>query len=210
MARTTPKLAPNNTDLQMGDTHFNGWIDLPGIKHRPSPNFDARASSTDVSLLVIHNISLPPGEFGTDCPAKLFLNELDFDAHPWFDQIRGLKVSSHFLIERDGQITQFVSCNDRAWHAGVSEFQHRPACNDFSIGIELEGTDDLPYTDNQYQALETLTQTLKTHYRLKHVRGHCHIAPSRKTDPGPAFDWDRYAKLGSWHVSQLPSQTNSA
>ena len=187
----------------------DGWLTLPGIRQRPSPNFDARPANTDISLLVIHNISLPPGEFGTDCPAKLFVNELDFDEHPWFDQIRGLKVSSHFLIERDGQITQFVSCNDRAWHAGQSTFNERSACNDFSIGIELEGTDDVPYTDSQYQALGELTHTLRTHYRLEHVRGHCHIAPTRKTDPGSAFDWARYAKLGSWLRSQLPSEANN-
>ena len=208
VAPTTPKPALNNTDRQMGDIHFNGWINLPGTKHRTSPNHDMRPSashSSDVSLLVIHNISLPPGQFGTDHPARLFLNELDFDAHPWFDQIRGLKVSSHFLIERDGTLTQFVSCNDRAWHAGVSAFEGRNACNDFSIGIELEGTDDLPYTDHQYQKLGELTNKLKAHYPLKHVRGHCHIAPHRKTDPGPAFDWLRYASLGNWLTSQLPS-----
>lgn len=194
---------------------FNGWIALPEIRRRPSPNFDARpqqettADSLDISLLVIHNISLPPGEFGTDCPAKLFLNELDFEAHPWFEQIRGLKVSSHFLIERDGTVTQFVSCNDRAWHAGVSCFGNRSACNDFSIGIELEGTDELPYTERQYQKLAELTHALKTHYPLAHVRGHCHIAPGRKTDPGPAFDWDKYARIGSWQASQLPNAQNN-
>lgn len=188
---------------------LSGWIPLPGIRQRPSPNCDARPAGTAINLLVIHNISLPPGEFGTDCPARLFLNELDFDAHPWFEQIRGLKVSSHFLIERDGTVTQFVSCNDRAWHAGLSTFNGRSACNDFSIGIELEGTDDLPYTDAQYRRLGELTTALKTHYPLTAVRGHCHIAPSRKTDPGKAFDWARYAKLGSWQASQLPSESNA-
>lgn len=188
---------------------LSGWISLPGIRQRPSPNYDARPAGTAINLLVIHNISLPPGEFGTDCPAKLFLNELDFDAHPWFDQIKGLKVSSHFLIEREGTVTQFVSCNDRAWHAGLSTFNGRSACNDFSIGIELEGTDDLPYTDTQYQQLGELTTALKTHYPLTAVRGHCHIAPSRKTDPGKAFDWARYATLGSWQISQLPSDSNT-
>lgn len=193
--------------MSTGDKPFDGWLTLPGIKRRLSPNFDARPTDTDISLLVIHNISLPPGVFGTDCPARLFVNELDFDEHPWFEQIRGLRVSSHFLIERDGGITQFVSCNERAWHAGQSTFNDQSACNNFSIGIELEGTDDLPYTNNQYQALGELTQTLKAHYPLKHVRGHCHIAPTRKTDPGPAFDWGRYAILGNWHISQLPNET---
>lgn len=185
----------------------NGWLILPGIKHRPSPNFDARPEGIDISLLVIHNISLPPGEFDTDCPARLFTNELDFDEHPWFEQIRGLQVSSHFLIEREGTVTQFVSCNDRAWHAGVSMFNQRSACNNFSIGIELEGTDDLPYTDAQYEQLGKLTAILKTQYPLTAVRGHCHIAPARKTDPGRAFDWDRYAELGGWQACQLPSST---
>jgi len=188
-----------------------GWVSLPGIKHVASPNFNTRATHTgisqtpEVSLLVVHNISLPPGEFGTGYPAKLFLNELDFDAHPWLDQIRGLKVSAHFLIERNGDVTQFVSCNDRAWHAGVSSFDNRQSCNDFSIGIELEGTDDLPYTDIQYQQLGELTLALKAQYPLEHVRGHCHVAPDRKTDPGAAFDWARYATLGNWQTSQLPS-----
>ncbi len=205
---STNSTEPGNRGKPTGPSLHNGWVELPGIKYRPSPNFDARPKGTDISLLVIHNISLPPGEFGTDCPAKLFVNELDFDAHPWFEQIRGLKVSSHFLIERDGTVTQFVSCNDRAWHAGVSCFNERTACNDFSIGVELEGTDDLPYTETQYERLGELTTTLQTHYRLTAARGHCHIAPGRKTDPGQAFDWSRYAKLGNWHISQLPSDTN--
>lgn len=181
-----------------------GWLDLPGIRHLPSPNFNARAPGAEVDLLVIHNISLPPGEFGTGCAAQLFTNTLDFDRHPWFDQIRGLKVSAHFLIERDGQTTQFVSCDDRAWHAGKSVFQGRPGCNDFSIGIELEGTDDLPYTDAQYDKLGELTLILKDQYPLVHVRGHCDIAPDRKTDPGPAFDWSRYGQMGNWQPDQLP------
>jgi AmpD protein len=182
---------------------FDGWLTSVDIK-RPSPNFDARPVNAPIDLLVIHNISLPPGEFGTGCPSDLFLNQLDIDAHPWFEQIRDLRVSAHFLIERDGTLTQFVSCNDRAWHAGASSFEQRQRCNDFSIGVELEGTDDLAYTDKQYQRLGELTQLLKQHYPITAVRGHCHIAPERKTDPGPAFDWARYAKLGNWHISQLP------
>ena len=185
---------------------MSGWIELDNIRQCASPNADARPHGVEIDLLVIHNISLPPGEFGTGYPAKLFTNELDFDAHPWFDQIRGLKVSAHFLIERDGTVTQFVSCNDRAWHAGQSSFEQRTRCNDFSIGVELEGTDQTPYTDAQYETLGEITKALKANYPIKHVRGHCHIAPNRKTDPGPAFDWDRYAKLGNWHPSQLPSK----
>jgi AmpD protein len=193
----------------MSQEHFDGWLTLEGIGRRPSPNFDPRPAGTEVQLLVIHNISLPPGEFATGYPAALFLNELDIDAHPWFEQIKGLKVSAHFLIERDGTTTQFVSCHDRAWHAGVSCFEDRTVCNDFSIGIELEGTDDLPYTDVQYQRLGQLTQQLKCHYPLKAARGHCHIAAGRKTDPGVAFDWHRFGRLGNWHHSQLPPDINS-
>lgn len=187
----------------MRTKHFDGWLASVDAK-RCSPNFDQRPDPADIVLLVIHNISLPPGEFGTGYPADLFLNQLDIDAHPWFEQIRGLRVSAHFLIERDGTTIQFVSCHDRAWHAGASSFEQRSRCNDFSIGIELEGTDDLPYTDAQYHALGQLTQELKKHYPLQAVRGHCHIAPDRKTDPGPAFEWHRYAALGNWRKSQLP------
>lgn len=192
----------------MSTEPFDGWLASVDIK-RPSPNFDQRAVDTPIDLLVIHNISLPPGEFGTGYPADLFLNQLDMDAHPWFDQIRGLRVSAHFLIERDGTLTQFVSCKDRAWHAGTSCFEQRERCNDFSIGIELEGADDVAYTDRQYQRLGELTQALRQHYPLRAVRGHCHIAPDRKTDPGPAFDWARCAKLGHWQASQLPPSLSS-
>ena len=186
---------------------FDGWVNAPEIIRRSSPNFNARPDQGDITLLVIHNISLPPGQFGTGYAQALFLNALDTKAHPWFKNLEGLTVSAHFLIERNGQITQFVSCNDRAWHAGVSRFGEQDNCNDFSIGVELEGTDSLPYTDAQYEALGRLSQQLKAHYpRLQHVRGHCHIAPDRKTDPGKAFDWMRYANLGNWHASQLPDE----
>lgn len=168
-----------------------GWLN--GAKHIPSPNFNARPSN-EVSLLVIHNISLPPGQFATGMVEALFTNTLPIDAHPYFSQLEGLKVSAHFFIERDGEIKQFVSCNDRAWHAGISCFQGRDNCNDFSIGVELEGTDDLAYTDAQYNSLNMLIKTLKTHYPLlkkERICGHSDIAPERKTDPGPAFDWLR-------------------
>jgi len=182
-----------------------GWLRPSNtISLLPSSNFDLRQSECAPDLLVIHNISLPPGEFGTGCPAALFQNNLDFDAHPWFDQIRGLRVSAHFLIERTGQITQFVSCRDRAWHAGVSVFKGRSACNDFSIGIELEGTDTIPYTDAQYERLAALASELRKHYPLNAVMGHCHIAPERKTDPGPLFDWDRFGALSRWPAQCRP------
>lgn len=159
----------------------------------PSPNFGPRPLA-EVSLLVIHNISLPPGQFGTGCVQRFFRNELDTTEHPWFANIEGVQVSSHFLIERDGGLFQFVSCDERAWHAGVSVFEGRANCNDFSVGIELEGTDDLPYTERQYQVLLELIRALQAVYpqiTVARITGHEHIAPGRKTDPGPAFDWVR-------------------
>lgn len=170
----------------------DGWAD--GATRLPSPNFDARSPGVAIDLLVIHNISLPPGQFGGPYIADLFGNCLDCDAHPYFDQLRTLRVSSHFLIRRDGEVMQFVSADCRAWHAGVSNFRGRERCNDFSIGIELEGTDFAPFEDAQYRALAALTAALRARYPLAAVAGHEHIAPGRKTDPGPHFDWTRYRK----------------
>ncbi|WP_339413877.1 1,6-anhydro-N-acetylmuramyl-L-alanine amidase AmpD [Pseudomonas sp. EA_35y_Pfl2_R5] len=170
---------------------FSGWCD--GIQHCPSPNFNQRPLG-EVSLLVIHNISLPPGQFGTGKVQAFFQNRLDAHEHPYFESIASLQVSAHFFIERDGVVTQFVSCNERAWHAGVSRFAERENCNDFSLGIELEGTDDLPFTAAQYAALIKLTRQLQTAYpaiTLQRICGHSDIAPGRKTDPGSAFDWQR-------------------
>ncbi len=170
----------------------SGWCE--GVCHCPSPNFNERPSG-EISLLVIHNISLPPGQFATGKVQAFFQNRLDVTEHPYFEGISALRVSAHFLIERDGQITQFVSCLDRAWHAGVSSFEGREACNDFSLGIELEGTDDLPFSDAQYQALTTLTLQLQAAYpaiTAHRICGHSDVAPGRKTDPGPAFDWMRF------------------
>jgi len=169
----------------------SGWCD--GIQHCPSPNFNQRPLG-EVSLLVIHNISLPPGQFGTGKVQAFFQNRLDADEHPYFASIASLQVSAHFFIERDGAVTQFVSCNERAWHAGVSLFAERENCNDFSLGIELEGTDDLPCTAAQYAVLIELTRQLQAAYpaiTLERICGHSDIAPGRKTDPGPAFDWQR-------------------
>lgn len=168
-----------------------GWLE--GVEHCPSPNFNPRPSG-EISLLVIHNISLPPGQFGTGQVAALFQNRLDPQAHPFFQSIADLRVSAHFLIDRTGQITQFVSCLDRAWHAGVSRFGERENCNDFSLGIELEGTDHEPFTSVQYQTLFTLIRHLQAAYpelTLERVCGHSDIAPDRKTDPGPFFDWPK-------------------
>lgn len=169
-----------------------GWFQ--GIRHCPSPNFNARPRG-EISLLVIHNISLPPGCFGTGKVQQFFRNCLPADEHPYFASIAALRVSAHFFIERDGMITQFVSCLDRAWHAGQSCFEGRENCNDFSLGIELEGTDELSYSDAQYASLTTLTRLLQQTYPaldVRHICGHADIAPQRKTDPGPAFDWARY------------------
>lgn len=168
-----------------------GWFQ--GIPHCPSPNFNARPGG-EISLLVVHNISLPPGQFGTGKVQAFFQNRLPVDEHPFFAEIASLQVSAHFFIERDGGLTQFVSCLDRAWHAGVSWFEGRDNCNDFSLGVELEGTDDLPYTDAQYARLAELTRQLLDAYpslSTQRIRGHNDIAPGRKTDPGAAFDWAR-------------------
>ncbi len=170
----------------------DGWSS--GVLREPSPNFDVRPDGMAVELLVIHNISLPPGQFGGPYIADLFGNRLDCDAHPYFDQLRALRVSAHFLIRRDGTVMQFVSANDRAWHAGLSSFCGRERCNDFSIGIELEGSDFEAFEAAQYEALADLTRALQERYPLNHVTGHEHIAPGRKTDPGPFFDWTRFRK----------------
>ncbi len=163
-----------------------------------SPNCDARPPGTAVDLAIIHGISLPPGVFGGPWVRDLFLNRLDWDAHPYFNEIRGLKVSSHVFIERDGTLVQFVPLSLRAWHAGESRFRGRPRCNDFSVGIELEGTDHTPYEAAQYGTLARVLAALMTRFpgiTPGRVAGHCHVAPSRKTDPGPAFRWDRLGTL---------------
>ncbi len=171
----------------------DGWVEQ-AVKI-PSPNFNLRPAQPDnqISLLVIHNISLPPGEFKTGMVKALFTNNLPADAHPYFRQISQLRVSAHFLIERDGQLIQFVSCDHRAWHAGKSSFNGRDNCNDYSIGIELEGTDHIPYSEAQYDCLNSLISCLKRKYPAieNRICGHSDIAPGRKTDPGPAFCWQK-------------------
>lgn len=182
-----------------------GWVvaapDAPPLQHRPSPNADDRPPGTSIDLLVIHNISLPPGEFGGGHVARLFCNAIDAHAHPFLAQIAALRVSSHFLIERDGTVTQFVGCGARAWHAGRSVLNGRERCNDFSIGIELEGTDFAPFTEAQYAALGRLVPVLAAAYPLRHARGHSEIAQDRKTDPGPFFDWSRVPELARLHAA---------
>ena len=156
-----------------------------------SPNHDARPRGTEITLLVVHAISLPPGEFGGDAIERLFTNRLDPAAHPYFRDIAGLRVSSHFLIRRDGELVQFVPLKRRAWHAGVSSWRGRERCNDFSIGVELEGTDDGPFTDRQYVRLAGLIASLKKKLPLRDIAAHSDLAPGRKTDPGRGFDWPR-------------------
>lgn len=176
----------------------DGWV-LPA-RRCPSPNCDARPAGAVPELIVIHGISLPPGTFGGDEIEALFCNRLDFDAHPYFREIRGLKVSAHLLVRRDGDVLQFVPLDRRAWHAGESRFRGRTCCNDFSIGIELEGEDETPYEAVQYDRLAALIRALCAAYPTlspRCIAGHCDISPGRKTDPGPAFDWMRlYDSLG--------------
>lgn len=162
---------------------------IHGAQKIASPNRDARPAGLGVELLVLHNVSLPPGSFGGNGIVELFTNRLDPREHPYYAEVSQLKVSAHLLLRRDGSAIQFVPCCDRAWHAGVSAWNGREQCNDFSIGIELEGTDDLPFTFAQYARLIGVAQVLMRAYPIRHAVGHSDIAPGRKTDPGPHFDW---------------------
>lgn len=178
------------------DSVHDHWIS--GVRRLCSPNFNQRPADAEVSLLVIHNISLPAGQFGSGCVEQLFTNCLDCCSHPDFASLEGLQVSAHLFIDRRGAVTQFVPLNCRAWHAGESEYCGRSGCNDYSIGVELEGTDDCPYTTEQYQSLVTMTQYLCKAYPAiskDRIVGHSDIAPGRKTDPGQAFDWGYYLGL---------------
>jgi N-acetyl-anhydromuramoyl-L-alanine amidase len=170
---------------------------LQAANQVPSPNCDERPAGAAICLLVVHNISLPPGQFGGPGIIDLFTNRLDPGAHPYYCDIAGLKVSSHFLIRRDGELIQFVACGRRAWHAGQSVWRGRMRCNDFSIGVELEGADDVPFTEDQYQVLARLAGALARAYPIVDSVGHSDIAipAGRKTDPGPNFDWKRYRAL---------------
>lgn len=167
-----------------------GWYSA--ARRVASPNCDARLPDTDIALLVIHNISLPPGEFGGPGVEQLFTNRLDPAAHPYYATIHTFRVSAHFFIRRDGELVQFVPCGQRAWHAGVSNWCERERCNDFSIGVELEGSDEQPFTEAQYVRLNALIRSLREAYpTLLDIAGHSDIAPGRKTDPGPYFDWQQ-------------------
>ena len=164
---------------------------LAGARYIASPNCDERPAGAQASLLVLHSISLPPGEYGGDGIERLFTNRLDPAAHPYFREIAGLKVSSHFLVRRDGELVQFVPAQLRAWHAGASSWRGRSRCNDFSVGVELEGTDDSDFTTGQYSALGGLIASLRHHLPLRDIAAHSDVAPGRKTDPGARFDWAR-------------------
>lgn len=182
-------------EATQGAEVIQGGVDAQGLlsncEYIPSPNCDERPAGA-IELLVIHNISLPPDEFGGDGVQRFFTNTLDANAHPYYQTIAGSKVSAHFFVRRDGHIIQFVPCSKRAWHAGESSWQGRTRCNDFSVGIELEGSDAIPFTDAQYAALNRLTLALREVYPICGIAGHSDIAPQRKTDPGLCFDWVRY------------------
>jgi AmpD protein len=167
----------------------DGWLE--GARRVPSPNRDERPEVSEITLLLVHAISLPPGEYGGDAIERLFTNTLDPDAHPYFREVFSLEVSSHFLVRRDGALLQFVPVHSRAWHAGASTWRGRPRCNDFSVGVELEGADDRAFEDAQYDCLRELVHALRAGLPLRDVAAHSEVAPGRKTDPGPRFDWAR-------------------
>ncbi|MFN7153921.1 MAG: 1,6-anhydro-N-acetylmuramyl-L-alanine amidase AmpD [Acidovorax sp.] len=178
---------------------------------RISPNYGKRPDTgTPVDLIVVHSISLPPGEFGAGAVQQLFTNTLDWDAHPYFQSIRGLQVSSHFFIDRQGVLWQFVDCDERAWHAGQSSYRGRTQCNDDSIGIEMEGLEGFFFEIAQYQTLAALCHDIAQRYPIQHIAGHEHIAPGRKQDPGPGFDWNRLQNSLNWPADCFPERAQQA
>ncbi len=186
----TPPTPPPADSATPTDSGWDGGWYRPA-QALASPNYGLRPEGAQIDLVVLHSISLPPGEYGTGAVQQLFTNQLDWDAHPYYQGIRGLQVSAHFFITRKGRIWQFVDCDQRAWHAGASCWRGRGNCNDDSIGIELEGLEGLTFESAQYAALAQLCADLAAHYPIRHVAGHEHIAPGRKLDPGPGFDWPR-------------------
>ena len=180
----------------------NGWYQP--AQHIASPNFGPRPAGVPIDLVVLHSISLPPGQYGGPEIQALFTNTLDWDAHPYFQQIRGAEVSAHFLIRRQGELMQFVSCDDRAWHAGRSQHLGRDNCNDFSIGIELEGLEGHTFEAEQYAALSQLCHDIAEHYPIAHIAGHEHVAPNRKQDPGIGFDWILLKQSLGWSTARFP------
>jgi AmpD protein len=191
-----------NSDAPSIPLWMQGWYRF--ARRLDSPNFGPRPAGMSPELLILHSISLPPGDYGTGQVQRLFCNELDWDTHPYFNGIRGLQVSAHFFIERGGQLWQFVSCDDRAWHAGASVHQGRANCNDFSIGIELEGLEGLLFDDAQYDTLAQLSSALLAAYPIASLTGHEHVAPGRKQDPGPGFDWPRMQRALGLPATRCP------
>lgn len=194
--------------MRTDQTAQSGWLAM--ARHVPSPNFGPRPEHMPIDMVVVHSISLPPGVYGGPEVEQLFTNQLDWSAHPYFEQIRGAEVSAHFYIRRDGELIQFVSVLDRAWHAGRSSWQGRDNCNDFSIGVELEGLEDHPFDPPQYETLQKLIMALKQQWPIATVVGHEHVAPGRKNDPGKAFDWKGLKhRLGTNH-GLIPELLNRA
>jgi AmpD protein len=179
-----------------------GWLST--ARHCPSPNHGPRPGGAQIDLIVLHSISLPPGVYGGPEVEQLFTNTLNWDAHPYFGQIRGMEVSAHFFIRRDGELVQFVDADARAWHAGASCWRGRDNCNDDSIGVELEGLEGETFEAAQYATLSRLCQQLQARYPVAHVAGHEHIAPGRKLDPGPGFDWARLQRALGWSLAFFP------
>ena len=190
-------------DITSQDAWQDGW--WRGAEPLPSPNFGLRPKGTAIDLVVVHSISLPPGQYGTGAVQQLFTNTLDWEAHPYFQQIRGLQVSAHFFIERGGRLWQFVDCDQRAWHAGQSAYRGRTNCNDDSIGIELEGLEGSGFEAAQYACLATLCHTLAARYPIAHIAGHEHIAPGRKHDPGSGFSWGYLQQALAWPIERFPA-----
>ena len=185
-----------------GAPWHDGWYGE--AQHLPSPNFGPRPAGAQIDLVVLHSISLPPGRYGGDEVQRLFTNRLDWDAHPYLQQIRGIEVSAHFFVRLTGELWQFVSCDARAWHAGASAWRGRGNCNDDSIGIELEGLEGERFEDAQYATLARLCPALASQYPLQFIAGHEHVAPGRKQDPGPGFDWQRLRQALAWPLECFP------
>lgn len=180
----------------------DGWYRF--ARRQPSPNFGPRPPAAQVDLIVIHSISLPPGQYGGDAVQRLFTNTLDWNAHPYFKRMEGMQVSSHFYIRRNGELWQFVSCDERAWHAGVSHYRGRDNCNDDSLGIELEGLEGGAFEEPQYETLSSLCAALAQRHPVRHIAGHEHIAPGRKADPGAGFNWLALQQSLAWPTPYFP------
>ncbi|WP_296491985.1 1,6-anhydro-N-acetylmuramyl-L-alanine amidase AmpD [Rhodoferax sp.] len=206
----TPLLPPTEgptTDLRPDTLWSRGWYRFAA--HLASPNFGPRPPRANIDLLVLHSISLPPGQYGGPQVQQFFSNQLDWQAHPYFSQIKGLQVSAHFFIRRNGELWQLVSCDERAWHAGTSSYRGRSNCNDDSIGIELEGLEGDLFEDAQYECLQSVCAALMQRYPIAFLAGHEHIAPGRKADPGAGFDWLRLQNTLGLEARYLPAVAGS-